>query len=537
MENTGKYRLSGENIDAASEKIEKYLVSFSVDKRNVLRFRLMLEEILLNYRDRFGEETEFTLRCEKRFSRPRIVIAVAGGNIEPFAVSENDEEYSSETLRGMLANMGLVPSHRYKNGENIITLSPERKKRGSTMIWLLAAVVFSIVTGLLCLLLPENACELLSVKIIEPVTGKFMGFLSAISGPLIFLSVLWGIYSIGDVASFGKIGKRMILRFLLMSALLLVIIGFATVPFFTLSSGEGDKTDFSDLYQMLLNIVPSNLITPFTDGNTLQIVFIAIVFGAALLVLNDKTTVVSKVVEQLDYIVQFIMKCLNSFIPLIIFLSIFNMIIKKNSGIGSAALKPMLLTLMGCAIVMTVYAVIVCARRRISPILFIKKLLPTYIIALTTASSSAAFATNIETCEKKLGIDKKIINFGLPLGQSVFMPAAAALFFIMGLCMAETFSVPITAMLLVNLFIMALVLAIAAPPVPGGFAACITILITQLGISEAAIPIVIAMSMILDFPCTATNLFCLQAELIELAGSLDMLDTEKLRTNPMNTSY
>lgn len=59
-----------------------------------------------------------------------------------------------------------------------------------------------------------------------------MGFLSAISGPLIFLSVLWGIYSIGDVASFSKIGKRMIVRFLLMSSLLLLIAACATVPFF-----------------------------------------------------------------------------------------------------------------------------------------------------------------------------------------------------------------------------------------------------------------------------------------------------------------
>ena len=71
MENTEKYRLSDENIDAASEKIEKHLAAFSVDNRNVLRFRLMFEEILLNYRDRFGEENEFILRCEKRFSRPR----------------------------------------------------------------------------------------------------------------------------------------------------------------------------------------------------------------------------------------------------------------------------------------------------------------------------------------------------------------------------------------------------------------------------------------------------------------------------------
>ena len=329
MENTEKYHLSAENIDAASEKIEKHLAMFSVDKRNVLRFRLMFEEILLNYRDRFGEETGFVLRCEKRFSRPRIVITVAGDNFEPFASSENEEDYSPESLRTMLANMGLAPSHRYKNGENIITLSPERKKRGQTVVWLLSAVIFAVAAGLLCLRLPENARELLSVEIIEPVTGKFMGFLSAIAGPLIFLSVLWGIYSIGDVASFGRIGKRMISRFLLMSALLLMIVGLATVPFFTLSSGVSDKTDFSDLYQMLLDIVPSNLITPFTEGNTLQLVFIAVVFGAAMLVLNDKTTAVAKLVEQLDYLVQFIMKGLNSFIPLIIFLSIFNMIIKK----------------------------------------------------------------------------------------------------------------------------------------------------------------------------------------------------------------
>lgn len=111
LENTEKYRLSAENIDAASEKIEKHLISFSVDKKNVLRFRLMFEEILLNYHDRFGEKTEFTLRCEKRFSRPRIVITVSGKSFEPFTAPGNEGEYSSETLRGILANAGFVPSY------------------------------------------------------------------------------------------------------------------------------------------------------------------------------------------------------------------------------------------------------------------------------------------------------------------------------------------------------------------------------------------------------------------------------------------
>lgn len=160
-----------------------------------------------------------------------------------------------------------------------------------------------------------------------------------------------------------------------------------------------------------------------------------------MLVMNDKMTVVSKFVEQLNFIVQFIMKCFNSFISLIIFLNLFNMFIGDNSGIGAAALKPVLLTLMGCIIVMAVYIVIVCACRRITPLLFIKKLLPTFMITLTTASSAAAYPTNIETCEKKIGIDKKIINFGLPLGQVVFMPGEAIMFFCIGICMAETFQV------------------------------------------------------------------------------------------------
>lgn len=127
MDKADSLCLSGENIDAASGRIEKFLTEASVDKRNVLRFRLMFEEILLNYRDRFGEEKKFTLLCTMRFSRPRVVISVTGESFVPFAGSGNDGEHSGELLRGMLETMGLAPSYRFKNGENIITLTPERK--------------------------------------------------------------------------------------------------------------------------------------------------------------------------------------------------------------------------------------------------------------------------------------------------------------------------------------------------------------------------------------------------------------------------
>lgn len=78
MDRSNSHRLTGENIDAASESIEKFLTDAAVDRKNVLRFRLMFEEILLSFRDRFGDEKEFTLLCAKRFSRPRVVITIAG---------------------------------------------------------------------------------------------------------------------------------------------------------------------------------------------------------------------------------------------------------------------------------------------------------------------------------------------------------------------------------------------------------------------------------------------------------------------------
>ena len=64
----------------------------------------------------------------------------------------------------------------------------------------------------------------------------------------------------------------------------------------------------------------------------------------------------------------------------------------------------------------------VCWKCRVKLGVLIKKLLPTFLIALSTASSSAAFGTNIESC-KALGIDKKLINFGVSIGQIIFMPS------------------------------------------------------------------------------------------------------------------
>ncbi|MBR4959020.1 MAG: cation:dicarboxylase symporter family transporter, partial [Phascolarctobacterium sp.] len=96
-------------------------------------------------------------------------------------------------------------------------------------------------------------------------------------------------------------------------------------------------------------------------------------------------------------------------------------------------------------------------------------------------------------------------------------------------CMAEVYGVTISLNWLLTALFISVVLAIATPPIPGGSLTCYTLLFLQLNIPAEAVPIIIAVEVIMDFICTAVNLLCLQTELVELAGDLNMLDYAKLR--------
>lgn len=150
--------------------------------------------------------------------------------------------------------------------------------------------------------------------------------------------------------------------------------------------------------------------------------------------------------------------------------------------------------LLGDVFLMAVYTGLVCVRKKVSMAVFLKKVFPVFMIGLTTASSAAAFLENRKVCAEKLGIDKKIVNIGVPLGQVVFMPGFSILYFVMGICMAEIYGVKISPVWLITALIIAVVLAVATPPIPGGALACYTILLLQLEIPAQAIAIAVAIN-------------------------------------------
>lgn len=524
------FKLTNENIGKITEFVSEFLKKHKVEQKDILRVTLALEDTLLNYRDAFGESAVGGVRCLSRFGRLRVELTVNGVGYDVFAANP-DDDFSHKLMSGI----GMAPTWQYKNGQNIVIFTP-KKKKPSQMVYIVAAILLAVVGGLLSRLLPESTQLFISEQLLTPIFDTFLGLLNGVAGIMIFLSVIWGICGIGDMSSLTVIGKKMISRMLFMMTAVPTVFVLVILPLFDFSkNGNNGSVNVSGLFDMLLGIIPTNMITPFTEGSFLQIVFIAAMVGLALLVLGNKASLVSSFVEQANTVVQVVLEVICSFISLVIFISLYNMSLTGSFAVLKQAYKAPLLIVAGCVFSMCIYTVAVCLTKKVKPIVFLSKVMPAFLIALTTASSSAALSLTMETCEKQHGIDRKIINFGVPLGRILLGLGSVIEFIVLSFCMSEIYDVSVTPIWIVMTVITSVILKIATPPIPGGSAALCTILFNQLGIPLEGLAVAVAIDVVADFVITATDTFCLQGELIVLSGKLNMLDVEKLRSKKINS--
>ncbi|HJJ30144.1 MAG TPA: cation:dicarboxylase symporter family transporter [Methanocorpusculum sp.] len=526
------FHLSEDVVGQISSLTAEALKEGNIEVYDVERLHLAVEQVLLKWLAALGEGTVGTYRSGKRLGRQYINLSVLGPRVNPFGEDGGDCVLNGgNSVQTLLANIGLTPSYHYVNGENQIVLMPKRKKV-NPLIYLICSIFAGVLVGLLCREFPFEVRHTISSVFVTPLFGTFIGLLIATALPMMFLSLIWGIYSIGDTATLGNIGKRVIGRYLGRIYFTLLICALVCIPFFTYAVGEGgfSGSEFTAIFTMILDIVPSSLISPFLEGNSLQIIFLAVAFGLALLILNKKIPVIVQFVGQANNIIQLIMEWITTLLPLIIFISILQLMLTEMLSDMSGLLKLFVIILLCVGANLILMVMSISIRRRVSPIVLIKKLLPSFLVALTTASSAATFSTNMECCEKKLGIHHKLVNFGVPLGTAFSRPGHAAIFFCVCLFMADTYSVPITISWVFAAILTCGLLALAVPPVPGGGIACYSILFLQLGIPVEALGIAVVLEIVLDFLSTSLNMVAVPVDMIHVAGKLNMMDEEVMRS-------
>jgi Na+/H+-dicarboxylate symporter len=111
----------------------------------------------------------------------------------------------------------------------------------------------------------------------------------------------------------------------------------------------------------------------------------------------------------------------------------------------------------------------------------------------------------------------------------MFPPATAIYFILICIYTAEVYGIECSLAWFVLAIFSAVILAIAAPPIPGGTLTCYTIMFVQLGLPEEALVVALALDVIFDFVATGMNMFTLQQELLIQAKGMDMVKETVLR--------
>ena len=519
-----QYNFLNNSIELACEETGKFLSKAGVERREVLRIKLTFEEVLLKYREKLGEAANFKVKFIKWLSYIKIEIVVAGEAYDVFAMDGEEDDI----IRGLLAGIGLVPTWNYKKGRNHILFIPKKKPLSGTVKMVLA-MGCSVLAGILLNLVPDGIRLGVNDYVLTPLTDAFMGLISAVSGPLVFLSVLGSICSMGNMETLGKIGSKTIKVILLYMTIIGIFMTFIGSLFYHVELGASGAAGFSQVLDMIYDIVPANLFEPFITGNTLQLIFIAIMVGLAMLVLSSRVSRVFELVEQLSSIVQTIMAVLSSMLPALIFILFTGMISNGKLEAILNSWKSVLIILLLMILYYIVNLFRIAIVQKVSPILLWRKTMSAFMIAVTTASSAAAFTTNVKDANQKLGVDKKLVDFAIPLGQVLFKPAYLAMLLGTELGLAQACNIPITLPWILIGFITNLLVSFAVPPIPGGAVMGFTVVFTQLGIPIEMMAVAIAINAIPDFPATAIHTSGWQLTLIDVADSLGMLDKETLR--------
>ena len=281
---------------------------------------------------------------------------------------------------------------------------------------------------------------------------------------------------------------------------------------------------------MVLAIVPSDLVTPFQTGNTLQIVFMAVMVGMAAVMIGSKTEQFREMLGQANMVTLRLVESICGFMAVYIVSSLTLLFWENGMAVFRSLWKPLLLCMVLSFLLMGISLAWVSLKLKAPLLRLLRKVLPGYLIGLTTASSTAAFGTMLEENEHALGIDPQLSNFGTPLGMILCSPSLSVGFLAILYFLAEYEHTEVSLVWFIVAWLVVTIVAVAIPPVSGGTLIGLGVVLAQLQISDNCLGIAGSLVLMGDFFMTSAKIVIQQMELVLEADHWKLLDPEKLRS-------
>lgn len=522
-----KFELTAAEIDRYVEETEELLAKEKIDPKDALRLRFMLEETILKYRDALSEKVVASLRFSRFFGTFRVSLKVKGESFDPF---KEDDDSAASVMGSLLANSGgLNRAWKYRGGANLVTFTAPRQRRVSQLVTILLGIVIGAVFGLLFTVIAPDTAPVIAERIITPITNAFTGLLCVMATLLCFGAIVLGIVRLGDISTFSNIGKRMIRSFLLVAFVLTLLNTAWMVPGMTFGMSSRVSIDFYDFFDILIDFVPNNILSPILEFNSVHIIIIGVMFGITMLKMGQKADRLTEIFDEVNVVAILSNSSLNYFIPIYVGLMVSGLIMSGQLAVIAGFWKLLLIVVAGEAVTLIAYTLVVCIRLKVSVRTYIHKLLPPFMISLSSANVGAAFVTTIDTLIGPLGVDADYAPLAYNLGSILFRPGYCIVFTSCSLFAADLYGIEVTWAWLLAAFLLSFILSVATPPVIGGTTVCFSILFSQLGIKAEALAVIISVNAVFEFLTVAVNNYCLQSQIVLLGHKFDKLDCDRLR--------
>lgn len=394
----------------------------------------------------------------------------------------------------------------------------ESKKKLSLTTWILVSLVAGIVVGLLfsAIVPTDSPFDLYVIEGIFYVLGQwFIRLMQMLVIPLVFCSIVCGAAAMSDPKLLGKVGLGTIALYLLTTAIaVLIALGLAEVvePGVGLDLSAVIMADTSSasaevsMADTLINIIPANIIAAMNSGAMLQIIFFALVLGFVLGRLGKKVETVNRFFTQFNTVMMIMINLVLKVAPV----GIFCLIVRTFANLGIDGMLPMLkfiLTVYGGLFLQlfVVYLILFVLFTRLNPLRFLRKILPVMLFAFSTSSSNATIPLNLETLERKCGVDEKVASFTIPLGATINMDGTAIMQGVAVIFIAQAFGIELSLAALVTVVITAVTASIGTAGVPGVGTIMLAMVFESIGLPAEGVAMIMGVDRILDMGRTAMN--------------------------------
>ena len=262
--------------------------------------------------------------------------------------------------------------------------------------------------------------------------------------------------------------------------------------------------------QFLIDIIPTNIFAAASsNGNMLQVIFFAILFGISIVMLpSEKTIYVRGFFDGVNDIILKIVDLVMLVSPYGVFALLGALIVDfgASSSLFIALAKYSITVVVGLLLmIFCIYPLVIKIFTKVRYFYFFKAISPAQMLAFSTSSSAATLPVTMERCEDHLGVSKEISSFVLPLGATINMDGTSLYQAVAAVFIAQAFGIDLDFSQQLTIVLTATLASIGAAAVPGAGMVMLVIVLGAINVPVEGLALIFGVDRILDMLRTVVN--------------------------------